>query len=417
MNPWAETRRISDLMNAAALPSIALGEAHLLVEKPHQLVRRGATWCIYSGSEYVASCHTRDRAEAEQILDLFRRQEEAKRLGICAPERAPVVDVVIAFVQSTGGPRRRLVVTQMKWLAEHVAGRRLCDLGGCWGPDAEAALLQAGLSQNSVCDSFRTLAQAVRRWYTSKGLPPIVPFPIPARGAPRERVMGADEQARLLRHCDGDEVYDVATGTWSPTRAGQRISSWERHARRMAGRAVRLGLATGSRPGRLANLAWAPHRAGGHIDVERGVLHRTPVGASASEIKAAPPVLLSPELLAEVRRWRAEGAPGEKWVIRTCTGERPAKGIADLMAAACAAVGIRGLRPHDLRRTAITAMSRRGVPAAVIADVVGITVPVLRRHYNVSDARVTQPLAHAAMDAVMREGIVGYVADQDATRG
>ncbi|NJL08289.1 MAG: hypothetical protein HC900_08490, partial [Methylacidiphilales bacterium] len=80
---------------------------------------------------------------------------------------------------------------------------------------------------------------------------------------------------------------------------------------------------------------------------------------------------------------------------------------------ACAAVGIDGLRPHDLRRTAITAMSSRGVPAAIIADVVGITIPMLRRHYNVSDARVTQPLAHAAMDAVVREGIVGYVTDPD----
>lgn len=213
----------------------------------------------------------------------------------------------------------------------------------------------------------------------------------------RDRVLSVEERDRILRWADSDLRYDAKTGTFGPGRIRKR----ERHRRLMIGRLVRLGLATGTRPGKYWGMAWAPHPEFGHIDVETGLLHRCPIGAPVSARKRAPSLKLSPDLLAMVRGWKEQDR-GQRFAFRTMRGGPTTDYLADMFVAAMEELGIAGVTPHVLRHTCITRMIERGVSASVISAVVGISVEMLRRNYNHSDEQLVQPIAHGAMDEVLR---------------
>jgi integrase len=251
----------------------------------------------------------------------------------------------------------------------------------------------ATLRPATVRASFVALRTAIRAWCCDHATEVIIPFPAMPPAPGRDRVISAEEQERIRRYARGTENYHVRTGIWLPC----RLSPAKRHGRVMVGRLLDLGLGTGTRPGRLMGLAWAPNAETGHIDLGTGTLYRCPIGAKASARKRAPAVSLSPGLLAEVRRWK-EADGDEPYAIRTWAGTARKPYECELWRTAMERLGIRGVTRHTMRHTCITQMIEQRVPSAVIAAVVGISVELLRTRYNHADEAVVQPGAHAAMD-------------------
>jgi integrase len=249
---------------------------------------------------------------------------------------------------------------------------------------------------STVQVSFQALRTAIRVYCRDHATPLIMPFGAPTRPPGCERVLTAEERDRILRWARGSESYDPKTGTWSQGRIGRL----ERHRRLMVGRLLELGLVTGTRGGRFEGLAWSPHPKFGHIDVETGLLHRCPPGALAPARKQAPPVLLPPGLLAEVRRWKA--ADGRQpYLFRTRKGGPAGAKLGVTFTEALQKLGIDDVTRHTLRHTCITGLIEQAVPASVIAAICGISVQMLRTRYNHSDDTAVQPLGHASMDRLL----------------
>ncbi len=345
-----EQLRRGALRAAAALPQVIDGD-DIRPPEYHLKPRPNGVFAVFRGSTYVKTTKCRDRAMAGAFLRLYVLQQQARREGEIDARYAPVPEIVAYYLESIPAGKtqvRRCDTHRPNRLKPYLEGKRLVDLTGAAVAAIEKKML-ATLRPATVRASFVALRTAIRAWCRDHSTEVIMPFPAMPPAPGRDRVISAEEQERIRRWARGDETYDVATGTWSPGRVGLV----ERHSRLMVGRMLDLGLATGTRPGRLMGLAWAPNAETGHIDVENGMLHRCPLGAQTSARKRAPSVLLPPGLLAEVRRWKAADGD-EPYVIRTRVGKASKPNETELFANAMRKIGIRGVSRHTMRHTCIT---------------------------------------------------------------
>ena len=118
-----------------------------------------------------------------------------------------------------------------------------------------------------------------------------------------------------LRYAEAEGVIDKAPRVSLPppppprdkwlTRADAARLAWACRSskRRHLGRLFAICLYTGTRPGAALRLAWSPHRAGGWIDVDRGLLHRVSADAVLSN-KRQPPCPMPRQLVVLCRIWR-----------------------------------------------------------------------------------------------------------------
>ena len=374
--------------------------------RPPAQERRHGIWAVFKARRVRRSpprLATRTRRKISSTS--LPLQGEARNEGFTDARFADVVEI-LDYYDTVAVPRRqphraRTIRARLRRVRPHLIGKRLHQLDDALilGVMQEMAKTLAPATVETAIQEIRT---AIRFWCLSKSCTVFLPFEAPRRSPGRNRVLTAKEQAIALRWADGDEDYDPKTRLWTPAR--RPLTERERHYRDQFGRLVRLGLGTGSRPGRIDGLAWGPNFKFGWIDMETGTLHRCPLGAPAPRLKQAPPMILSPELMRHVRAWR-EADGDQRYLIRTFAGEPAVEAARDLFRRIMAALGIRGVSRHTLRHTAITGAVAEGVPASVIAATVGISLDVLQRRYNHSDARVIQPLAHAGLDRLLREGI------------
>lgn len=392
--------RRGTLTAAAALPQLTNGgAAKLRPPKIHLRLRPNKMLAIYNGGDYQMSTGTRDPEEADRVLNLFRLQDEAKRAGIIDARNVQLSTISQFYLDQLSPERRTAIRTakcRMKQLAPYIQGLRLGELTG----DRVVAIekeLRKRYAVHTICCMFKTLRAAIRAFCVQHGTPLVLPFPPRPRPRGRDRVLTAEEQARILRWCKGSEVFDPVDGTWRPV----KVDKFDRHRRIMIERLLKLGLATGSRGCQLEGLAWAPNRQFGHIDLGTGTLHRLPIGSSVNSRKKAPAVTLPPALLKEIRSWR-ETDGSQRYVLRTWTGRPIGQKFGKKFSAALQGLGIHGVTRHTLRHTMITNMIEAGVPAAVISATAGISVEVLRDVYNHSDEAAVQPLAHQAIERLLR---------------
>lgn len=136
-----------------------------------------------------------------------------------------------------------------------------------------------------------------------------------------------------------------------------RIAEWLDANRRprWPGRLVRLLAATGCRIGEVADLRW------GAIDLDRGVV--------AVAGKTGPRrVPIHPEVVAWLRSWRpATAQPEDRVWGREVV--RPYLSVA--LKAAGENLGLTGLTPHAIRRSAVDQLYRSGVDVGVAAAILG----------------------------------------------
>ncbi|MEH2560552.1 integrase [Bradyrhizobium sp. AZCC 2289] len=80
---------------------------------------------------------------------------------------------------------------------------------------------------------------------------------------------------------------------------------------------------------------------------------------------------------------------------------RPPRNLGPLYVRHLKPYGANGNDIHTLRHTCITRMIEKGQSATVISAICGISLDMLRRRYDHSDARVVQVIGHAIMDDLL----------------
>jgi integrase len=397
-------RRHGELMAAASLRSVERYGAPALAPPTYRLKRRpNGMWAIFCGHAYVDSTRTRNRRKAKRALIVYTLQQEAKRARIQGVANADAIEIVDYYESQIPEGTRALVDarTRLNRLRPYLKGKTLPDLNGAFIKMVTKKLAKI-YAAGSIYGIIMELRTAIRVYCREHGSAVIMPFAAPKTAPPKTRVLSGAEFALVRRWAMGSEDYDPATGIWSPVTLDVR----QRHVRKMVWRLLVLGLLTGTRLGRLQGLAWTSDRRHGHIDLKRGVLYRCPPGTPAPAKKRAPALRLSPELRAELRRWKAaDDALGHRYIIRKRGGAPEDAGVGWLFSRVMRRLGLRDVTLHTLRHTFVSAMIAAGVAGSVICAVAGMSMQTLRQHYNHVDDLVVQPMAHRFMDRLFHDGL------------
>lgn len=160
-------------------------------------------------------------------------------------------------------------------------------------------------------------------------------------------------------------------------RAARKRREW-RHVARLA----LIGIYTGTRPGAILALRWAPSPDAGWVDLDAGVMHRRGAGQRQSK-KLQPPVRMPDRLLAHMRRWRRldQGGPTPIADVVHYKGGAITK-LRRSWTAVTAAAGIADATPHTLRHTAATWLMQSGVNVYEAAGFLGMSAATLEDVYG-----------------------------------
>jgi integrase len=162
-----------------------------------------------------------------------------------------------------------------------------------------------------------------------------------------------------------------------------------------------LGLTFSSRPGAYKNLAWEQHDEGGWLDLDGAVFYRVPPGAETPGNKRADPVDIPPEVLPELRRWKARAA-GNLWVFRTLKGgPLSQRRQQQIFKAQMIKLGMEKVTGHVLRHSFITWALMAGAEPVAVAAVASVSLEMMLRRYAHIIRRPLQKLAHGVMASMM----------------
>lgn len=191
---------------------------------------------------------------------------------------------------------------------------------------------KAGLASETIRKEIGIVRSALR--WSNPACPAV--FELPPAPPPRERYLTREEYRRLLDAC-------------------------KHHHLKLF---VMLALATAGRKSAILELTWD------RVDFEKGLI-RLAVGEKRAKGRATVPMTESVRAaLLEAK----EGALTE-YVIEY--GARRVLDIKKGFMSAAATAGVKGITPHDLRRTAAVWMAESGVPMVEIASYLGHTTPAI----------------------------------------
>jgi integrase len=380
--------------------------------------RPNGRWAVFDGGTYEVTTRTRNKGEADDFLEVFKAQAEAKREGVLDVRFADATEVMGAFIAVEGRPRRtqKSIENAFDRLKPFVKGKLVRQLDSKWLKAAMDALKTAphkqfdadgkprgfGYAEASRVISMAWLSVAIRHWCGENGALPYLPFKRPAQPKGRTTVFSPQEQAIIMRWARGQEHYDPKTHIW--TTPAKPLTAQEIHERRMIERMGVPTLATASRPGACWGLARGPSTECPYID--KGTLYRVPLGCTAPDNKRASPVELCSEAMTHVHRWEQEDGPGQPYILYRWRGGGPLSqpACARRWRAAMEKLGIQGRR-HTCRHTTVTALVAKNVHPIVISSVAAMSLRTIKVKYNHSPDRIMQPLAFPQLDAILRGGI------------
>lgn len=199
-----------------------------------------------------------------------------------------------------------------------------------------------GMKDSTISKELRFLRQALKYGVAEKWMPGPEPhIEIPGESVPRDRYLTREEFARLYFHA-------------APF-----------HLRVF----LALAISTAARGKHILALTWD------RVDFERGFVRYRP-GESANKKTAPIPINanLRPILL---KAYEARGKSGR--VIEWCGDE--VKSVRKAYERACRLAGLDDAHRHDLRRTAASWAAQDGVPIEEVAQMLGDSVEMTRKHY------------------------------------
>ncbi|OSI65050.1 hypothetical protein BSZ21_21970 [Bradyrhizobium canariense] len=384
---------------AILMPSIIDGERARKDKWEARFRSQTGYWAYWKNGKSWKSIGTKDREEAQRLLNLHQLQEDAREDNIVDCRRASAEEVIDERIKVVHRQKLRSadqIESTLKALKPHLEGKQLRQLDNDWLAETEEAMLEEGYSYSYFWNGINYFRTAVRKYCTAKLSLPVLPFAAPPRAEGRKRVVSREEQAVIERWSGGNDAYDKKTKLWAPRNC---ISVAEAHRRLIVGRKTFLGATFGSRSGVDVGLSYHPRiDGGGYFDLERGVFHRVKPGTKTSPNKRSPKVDMNPEAVDEVAGWRTQD-DGCPWVFPNLDrsgplGQERMRVIHD---EAMAELGIEGLILHTWRHTFITRAIEEGVPALAIAEVAGVSLDMIRHVYDHHDVGEVQKLAHAAM--------------------
>ncbi|MEY9881225.1 tyrosine-type recombinase/integrase [Bradyrhizobium sp. USDA 329] len=387
------------LERAAVLPSLIEGERE---PKWSIRMRPSGYYALCKDGEFFESTGLDTEPAALEFLDTWKLQCEALRDGTVDVRRSSATAIIEHRIKIVHKKKLRgasVIESTLNALKPFVEGRQLRHLNDEWLDEVEEGMCE-NHSRTYYTNAIYFYRTAIRGWCRACSSAPILPFEAPPREAGRKIVLHKAQRDRVVRWAGGTEDFNPKTGRWTPREGG--LSANEANCRQVTYRKMHLGLTFGSRPGVYECLGWEPNEEGGHLDLDEGIFHRVPLGASTAANKLSPSVPIPPEALAEYARWR-ETDGDSPWVFRNLDGSPSSlRRQQDIFSEAMAALGIENMTGHILRHTAITMMIEMGETAAAISAVCGISIAVLHRVYDHSDNRAVQKLALGSMDRMMR---------------
>ena len=303
---------------------------------------------IRDGARYIRTgCGDGEGAKAEKLLAQYIGKKHL-------PERSPspmIDDVLSVYMDEVAAHRKtaKSISYNIGSLMNWWAGKTTADIT----TRTCREYCQGKKSQGARAD-LKYLIAAVKYWDAHEELGPLdrVPkFWRPPENPPRERWLTRSEAARLVK-----------------------AAKPHQHLRRM----ILLGLYTGSRPGVILALRWS------QVDLEGGVLHRTPRGEAQDAKKRAPAVRLGRRINGHLRRWKR--LDGDAAYVCRFEGGNGRKGlpVADPHASwqsVLRVAKLTGVTRHTLRHTRATWMAQAGVPLFEAAGFLGMTVKTLTAIY------------------------------------
>jgi integrase len=125
----------------------------------------------------------------------------------------------------------------------------------------------------------------------------VVRVSLPRKGEARDRWLTRKEAAARIWHCwRHREKPTIHSGISQ----GDQVSTNRRPLRHIA-RFILIGLYTGTRAGAIASSSPCPEPGRSHVDVERGIFYRKPIGKRTTK-KRQTPAPIPPRLLGHLRR-------------------------------------------------------------------------------------------------------------------
>ncbi|MGY3449158.1 tyrosine-type recombinase/integrase [Bradyrhizobium sp. USDA 4353] len=398
MNFYDRKLREAQMEKAALMPRLAEGEK-LQLPKLEIRLRPSGYWALFVDGIYEQTTSEKEEADAKRWLEIWKLQRDAEADGIYDIRRADALAIVEHRKKQVAKQKLAsagVITSTLTAIEPFLEGRQLRHLTDEWVEETEDCMTEGGYSYEYFCNGIRFLRTAIRQ-YTKKRYGTIfLPFDAPPSAPGRQRVISAAERNIAMRWAKGREDYDPKTKIWTKPR--NDIDDTELRDRQLVYRELYLGYIFGSRPGIYDKLSWQHHDEGGWMDVDGGVFHRVPPGAPTHANKRAPAVDMPPEVIDELRRWRRED-DGNPWLFRTVVGGGPLGREQQnaIFSTRLAALGIQDVTGHVLRHSCITRMVEKGLSAAIISAVCGISIKMLHSRYDHHEDRAVQPLAHGAM--------------------
>lgn len=296
--------------------------------------------------ERRTGCGAGELEAAERALADYLAEKAVKRRAPATPEALTCGEILAVYVEERGPSQRN-----PRTLADCV--RALADF---WGDLPASAVVgstcrrYAEKRERAPATVRRELGvlQAALNYAHAEGRL-IYPMKVslPPAGRPRDRVMTAAEEARILAEAP-------------------------EHLRRF----IRLATVTGRRERTILALGWTPALDRGWIDLERGVIEF--LGARERESsKRRGAIRLTPPFRAELAAWRRKGATHViEW------RGRPVNDLKTTWRATCRRAKVTGLTIHDLKRTAVARFFERGGSREDAADYFATTIATLEGVYR-----------------------------------
>jgi len=317
--------------------------------EPYLVQVKGAeNWHIRDGKKRVTTGKS-DVTDAAAVLARYK-EDRTGELALAGKAGVTTMSELLQFwseeYRAKPGSGRQWL---KKWryvvstIERHAGHKPMSTLTYDWSRSYVADRIAEGVGGPTIRQELRTVLSG---WKSAHGrrlttLPP-PEFDVPAASEPKDNFLTKDEARRLLAEC--------------------RMP----HLRLF----VRLGLATGARPGAITALQWR------HVDLERGRVDFRASGQrkrgedefKRGKEKKAAMVPIGEDLVEELRESRRVSQTD--YVIEYTA--RPVGSVSRGFAAAVNRAGLNpALTPHVLRHSAATWMAQAGVPMWEVAGFLG----------------------------------------------
>ena len=202
---------------------------------------------------------------------------------------------------------------------------------------------------------LKLLGRAINHWHRESPLIAVPQVTLPQVTSKRERVLARSEVARLLWAARKMKFNHVA-------------------------RFILIGVYTGTRHDAILKLRWNNSLAGGHADIEQGIIFRR--GSAERETsKRRPPVAIPKRLLNHLRRWDKSHDSDRAYLVHH--QGRPIAKMKRAWATVVEKAGLgRDVTPHVLRHTCCSWLLWEGKTIWEVAGIIGADASTIERVYG-----------------------------------